>query len=78
MQLSDSGAAAVAGEKLLLGRPPHKLSVADTSGIHLSLKTALKYHEERLSLLMLTWLQTVEPDQARQPPYSSIPLLRLW
>lgn len=69
-----SEAATVAGEKLLLGRPPHRLSVADTSGIHLSLKTALKYHEERLPLVMLTWLQTVEPDQARQLPHSSISL----
>ena len=61
-----SGAATVAGERLLLGRRPHRLPVADTSGIHLSLKTAVKYHEERLPLVMLTWLQTVEPDQARR------------
>ena len=50
-------------EELLLGRMPHRLSVADTAGIHISVKTAAKYHEERLSLLMLTWLQTIEPRQ---------------
>ena len=42
---------------------PHRISVANTSGIHFSVKTAAKYHEERLSLLLLTWLQTVEPHQ---------------
>jgi fringe protein len=47
----------------LFGRVPHRISVADTSGIHISVKTAAKYHEERLSLLLLTWLQTVEPHQ---------------
>ena len=50
-------------EELLLGRAPHRLTVADTAGIHISVKTAAKYHEERLSLLMLTWLQTIKPRQ---------------
>ena len=42
---------------------PHRISVANTSGIHISVKTAAKYHKERLSLLLLTWLQTVDPNQ---------------
>lgn len=52
--------------EVLLGRVPHKITVADTSGIHLSVKTAAKYHEERLALLLLTWLQTVQPHQVLQ------------
>ena len=47
----------------LWGRVPHRLSVMNTSGIHVSVKTAAKYHEERLSLLMLTWLQILDPHQ---------------
>ena len=48
------------------GRVPHKISAVDTSDIHISVKTATKYHEERLSLLLLTWLQTLEPQQVIQ------------
>lgn len=51
--------------ELLWGRVPHKLSVINTSGVHVSVKTAAKYHEERLSLLMLTWLQILEPHQVQ-------------
>ena len=51
------------GAPRVLGRQPQRLVVAGSSGIHLSVKTAAKYHEERLSLLLLTWLQTVEPQQ---------------
>ncbi len=29
----------------------------------LSVKTTTAYHESRLSLLLKTWLQTVDPDQ---------------
>ena len=54
-----------ATSKLISGKTPERLSVADTSGVHLSIKTAGKYHEPRLALIMLTWLQTVLPEQAR-------------
>ena len=54
-------------ELFMWGRIPQRLSVVNTSGIHISVKTAAKYHEERLSLLMLTWLQTLEPQQVTPP-----------
>lgn len=50
-------------EKLILGRLPHRMSVADTTGVHISLKTAEMFHEDRLALGMLTWLQAIEPHQ---------------
>ena len=49
--------------QVILDRVPHRIFVANTSGIHLSVKTAAKYHEQRLSLVLLTWLQTVQPRQ---------------
>ena len=62
---TQSGEASVeATSKLILGKTPQRISVADTSGVHLSIKTAGKYHEPRLALVMLTWLQTVLPEQA--------------
>ena len=33
--------------------------------IFLTLKTAEIFHRDRLSLLLFTWLQTVEPDQVK-------------
>lgn len=52
----------------IMGRIPHHITVADTSAIHISVKTAVKYHEERLSHLLLTWLQTLLPQQVIPPP----------
>ena len=47
----------------VLGRRPQRLSVVDSADVHISVKTAAKYHEGRLSLLLLTWLQTLQPQQ---------------
>ena len=63
VQRSVSEESSSTGVEPLLGRIPHRLSVVNTSGVHISVKTAAKYHEERLELLLLTWLQTVQPQQ---------------
>ena len=47
------------------GRKPQRLSVVDSSDVHVSVKTAAKYHDDRLSLLLLTWFQTLQPQQVR-------------
>ena len=60
------------GARYVLGLRPQRLTaVPGAAEVHISVKTAAKYHAERLSILLLTWLQTVEPYQvsAYHPPH---------
>ena len=60
---SEHGWTEVGGARTILGLQPQRLVVGETSEIFISVKTAAKYHEQRLSLLLLTWLQTLQPHQ---------------
>ena len=61
------------GACYVLGLRPQRLTaVPGAAEVHISVKTAAKYHAERLSILLLTWLQTVEPP----PPGECIPPTR--
>ena len=44
-------------------RPERLPPPAHSSGIYISLLTAPKFHDTRVSLLYLTWLQTIDPKQ---------------
>ena len=51
----------------ILGKQPQRQTsdVADacSSAVYISVKTTVSYHESRLAVLLLTWLQTVRPEQ---------------
>ena len=47
----------------VMGKPLEKVNVDYTRNIHFSVKTSVKNYRTRLSLLLLTWFQTVEKDQ---------------
>lgn len=50
-------------ENTIRGRTPERVDHVDSSDVFFSVKTAGHYHEPRLSLLLLTWLQAVSPHQ---------------
>ena len=54
----------------ILGKVPQRIVVPNSSDVYISVKTAGLYHESRLSLLLLTWMQTVNHKQVRRhtPP----------
>lgn len=47
----------------LYGKNPEQYIVPLSSNLHISVKTTSTYHKPRLSLILLTWLQTVAPEQ---------------
>ena len=49
--------------KLLMGGKAEKVVVSDSKDIFISIKSTQKYHETRLPPVLLTWIQTVEPEQ---------------
>ena len=49
------------------GKYPEQHVVPRSSKVHISIKTTSAYHKPRLSLLILTWLQTVAPEQVPRP-----------
>ena len=49
----------------VMGKPLEKVNVDYTRNIHFSVKTSVKNYRTRLSLLLLTWFQTVEKDQVK-------------
>lgn len=51
----------------LHGKYPEKLTVPRSTNVHISVKSTSAYHKPRLSLLLLTWLQTIEPEQVPRP-----------
>ena len=52
------------GSSTILGRIPERVSViSSTSDVFVSVKTTTSYHASRLSLLLLTWLQTLQSNQ---------------
>ena len=49
----------------VMGKPLEKVNVDYKRNIHFSVKTSVKNYRTRLSLLLLTWFQTVEKDQVK-------------
>ena len=48
---------------LLVASHAERLTVNRSKGILVSIKTTEKYHRTRLPPLVLTWLQTLQPEQ---------------
>eukprot|EP00731_Ephydatia_muelleri_P031356 Em0022g870a len=59
----DRAASGVSLIQQLHGKYPEKRTVPRSSNVYISVKSTSAYHKSRLSLLLLTWLQTVEPEQ---------------
>ena len=49
--------------ELLAGDHAERVTVDGSEGIFVSIKTTQKYHGTRLPPLVLTWLQTLRPEQ---------------
>ena len=64
-QLSSSHVSGLNGTFILGKQPQRQTSDADdySSAVYISVKTTVSYHESRLAVLLLTWLQTVRPEQ---------------
>ena len=48
---------------LLMGGQAERMVVNDSEYIFVSIKTTQKYHATRLPPVLLTWIQTVQPEQ---------------
>ena len=48
---------------LLAANHAKRVKIDDGEGIFVSIKTTEKYHRTRLPPLVLTWLQTLQPEQ---------------
>ena len=48
---------------LLTAGHVERVTVDGSQGIFVSIKTTKKYHKTRLPSLILTWLQTLQPEQ---------------
>ena len=64
-QLSSSLVSGLNDTFILGKQPQRQTSDADdySSAVYISVKTTVSYHESRLAVLLLTWLQTVRPEQ---------------
>ena len=62
----------VGGNVLLLGKRPERCTTPGTDDIYISIKTTRRYHKTRLSMLILTWLQTVKPEQVNSTASCSL------
>ena len=55
--------------RTVLGRIPHPLNIKTQNefinDIYFSIKSTEKYHESRLHPLLLTWFQTIPPQNVR-------------
>lgn len=49
--------------ELLIGERQERVVVSGSEGIFVSIKTTQKYHATRLPPILLTWLQTINPQQ---------------
>ena len=47
----------------MMGKPLEKINLDYKKNIFFSVKTSVKNYRTRLSLLLLTWFQTVDKDQ---------------
>lgn len=55
-------------DTLILGKHPHRHIFTNCcSEVYVSVKTTASYHEPRLAILLLTWMQTLEPKQVISP-----------
>ena len=53
-------------DTFILGKQPQRQTSSVeyySSAVYISVKTTVSYHESRLAVLLLTWLQTVRPEQ---------------
>lgn len=53
-------------DTFILGKQPQRQTSGVeyySSAVYISVKTTVSYHESRLAVLLLTWLQTVRPKQ---------------
>jgi len=49
----------------VMGKPLEKINLDYKKNIFFSVKTSVKNYRTRLSLLLLTWFQTVDKDQVK-------------
>ena len=64
-QLSSSFVSGL-NDTFIFGKQPQRQTSAVeyySSAVYISVKTTVSYHESRLAVLLLTWLQTVRPEQ---------------
>ena len=47
----------------VLGKQPERCTTSGADDIYISIKTTQRYHKTRVLMLILTWLQTVKPEQ---------------
>ena len=64
-QLSSSYVSGLNDTYILGKQPQRQISAVEyySSAVYISVKTTVSYHESRLAVLLLTWLQTVRPEQ---------------
>ena len=54
-------------DTLILGKRPQRHIIDYSSEVYISVKTTASYHEPRLAILLLTWMQTLKPKQVMCP-----------
>ena len=68
----------VGGNISVLGKQPERCATPEADDIYISIKTTQNYHKTRVPILILTWLQTVRPEQVNLTVHAATPVCAIW